>query len=77
MSKVPRNLSGNKIKKTLVSKFGFKEKSQKGDHLKLISNSNPVRIVIVPLHKQVKVGTFQSILRQADISLEDFLKNIK
>jgi len=54
-----------------LSKKGFVYKSQKGSHAKY---SNGHRIVIVPIHDTVARGTLKSILLQAGIELEDFIK---
>ena len=54
-----------------LSKKGFVYKSQKGSHAKY---SNGHRITIIPIHDTVARGTLKSILIQAGIELEDFLK---
>ena len=54
-----------------LSKKGFVYKSQKGNHAKY-SNGN--HTTIVPMHDSVARGTLKSILIQADIELEEFLK---
>jgi predicted RNA binding protein YcfA (HicA-like mRNA interferase family) len=54
-----------------LSKKGFVYKSQKGSHAKY---SNGTRITIIPIHDTVARGTLKSILTQAGIELEDFLK---
>jgi predicted RNA binding protein YcfA (HicA-like mRNA interferase family) len=56
---------------TALSKRGFVYKSRKGSHAKY-SNGN--RIAIIPIHDTVARGTLKSILIQAGIELEDFLK---
>jgi len=63
-------LSPNKIISAL-SKKGFEFKSQKGSHAKY-SNGN--KIYIIPMHDTVAKGTLKSILIQAGIELNDFLK---
>jgi predicted RNA binding protein YcfA (HicA-like mRNA interferase family) len=52
---------------------GFGVVSQKGSHVKF-SQVTPegTRTVIVPRHREVSSGTLRSILRQADLSVEDF-----
>lgn len=47
--------------------------SQRGSHAKL---RNGVRTAIVPLHKELAPGTLRSIIRQADISVEEFLARL-
>ncbi|WP_461257684.1 type II toxin-antitoxin system HicA family toxin [Treponema sp. R80B11-R83G3] len=54
-----------------LSKKGFVYKSQKGSHAKY---SNGHRVAIIPMHDTVAKGTLKSILLQAGIELEDFLK---
>ena len=54
-----------------LSKKGFYFKSQKGSHVKY-TNGN--LIVIIPIHDTVARGTLKSILIQANIDIEDFLK---
>jgi len=54
-----------------LSKRGFYFKNQKGSHAKY---TNGKRIAIIPMHSTVARGTLKSILIQADIELEEFLK---
>ena len=55
----------------LLKKLGFLEYRQKGSHLIMIHSINTKQIVI-PIHnKPLKKGTLASILRQAEISIED------
>lgn len=56
---------------SFLEKFGFNFIKQKGSHMKY-SNGN--RIVIIPNHNEIARGTLKSILSQADINLEDFIK---
>ena len=54
-----------------LAKKGFVYKSQKGSHAKY---SNGYRVTIIPIHDTVARGTLKSILIQAGIDLEDFIK---
>jgi predicted RNA binding protein YcfA (HicA-like mRNA interferase family) len=54
-----------------LSKKGFVYKSQKGSHAKY---SNGHRTAIIPIHDTVARGTLKSILLQAGIELEEFMK---
>ena len=56
-------------------KLGFYKISQKGSHAKYI-NQKTGRIFIIPMHNEIAKGTLKSILEQADIKLEHFLKNL-
>lgn len=57
---------------------GFVKISQKGSHLKMKGVWNgKIQTIIIPMHKQIAFGTFQSILNQANIGkleFEQFLK---
>jgi predicted RNA binding protein YcfA (HicA-like mRNA interferase family) len=49
--------------------LGFEHVSQRGSHVKLRSGD---RTAIVPLHKELARGTLRSILRQADLTPDEF-----
>jgi predicted RNA binding protein YcfA (HicA-like mRNA interferase family) len=53
---------------------GFNKVSQKGSHIKY---SNGKRVVIIPNHSELAIGTLRSILEQAGISAEEFLNELK
>ena len=63
-------LSGSAVV-TAFGKAGFDRVSQKGSHVKLRNGDG--RTVIVPLHRELAPGTLRSILRQAGLSLDEFL----
>jgi predicted RNA binding protein YcfA (HicA-like mRNA interferase family) len=65
-SAYPR-LSGADVVKAL-GKLGFEVISTKGSHCKVRKGS---ATAIVPLHKELAVGTLASVLRQAQISLDE------
>ena len=68
----PRQLpvvSGKRIVRAL-EKVGFEVVSTRGSHCKLRQLSPP-RIVIVPLHDEVRPGTLASILRQAGLTVDE------
>ena len=54
-----------------LSKKGFVFIRQKGSHAKY---SNGHKTIIIPIHEIVARGTLKSILIQAGIKLDDFLK---
>lgn len=61
-----------------LQKAGFVIISQKGSHIKLHKRQGEkTLIVIVPNHKEVAIGTFGSILRQAKMTKEELEKFIK
>jgi len=54
-----------------LKKLGFVEFRQKGSHLILVNESKNKQVV-VPMHnKPLKKGTLASILRQAELRIEE------
>ena len=67
-----KTLSGKDIC-LILSKQGFIKVRQKGSHVimqKLIEDSTIT--VPVPMHKEIKIGTLHSIIRQSELSKRDF-----
>ena len=62
-------VSGRDVVRALT-KAGFAEVSQRGSHVKLRNEAG--RTVIVPVHRELARGTLRSILRQADLTVEEF-----
>lgn len=69
MSKLPR-LSGRDCIKALA-KIGFYQKRQHGSHI-ILRCDNPFAQLVVPDHKELDRGTLRAILRQADLSVDEF-----
>lgn len=75
MPKLPRT-SGRKVIRAL-ERLGFVQIRQKGSHIILKrETSEGVTGCTVPAHDEVAVGTLSSILKQAQISPEEFLQNL-
>ena len=74
MTKLPRDLSGDKVVKAL-ERSGFYVKRRKGSHI-VLRRDSPFAQVVVPDHKRIDTGTLSSILDGADLSVEDFIKLI-
>ena len=68
------HLSGKDIIRTL-ERLGFVQARQRGSHvvMKKVTPEGAVGCV-VPLHGEVAIGTLHSILKQAKVSAEDFIK---
>lgn len=76
MPKLPRDLSGLQIIK-ILSRLGFRFLRQRGSHVILEKIEGSLRWgCVVPLHKEVKVGTLKGILKQARVSEEEFLEQL-
>ena len=68
--KVPRDVSGKEAVRAL-KRLGFVSLDQRGSHIRLEKGS--LRIT-VPNHNAILPKTLQSLLRQAGVSLEEFIE---
>ena len=64
-----KRISGQQLI-NLLEKRGFKRFRQRGSHVVLKKEKIGC---VVPLHKELAVGTLRGILRQAQISPDDFI----
>ena len=71
MSKLPR-ISGRECVKAL-GKRGFYFKRQEGSHI-ILRRDNPFAQVVIPDHKELDRGTLRAIIRQAGLSVDEFVK---
>ncbi|NOX72035.1 MAG: type II toxin-antitoxin system HicA family toxin [Candidatus Micrarchaeota archaeon] len=72
-----KKLSGRELIKILCNRFGFSIKRQKGSHVLLLRIDKNKRIgCVVPLHKELKLGTLKGILEQAHVTEEEFSKHL-
>ena len=68
MPKLPV-VSGKECRKAL-GKLGFEEVRQRGSHLVMKRNEAGC---VVPMHAEIKTGTLSGILKQAGVSVEEFI----
>lgn len=71
MPKLPQ-VSGREVVHAL-ERAGFHFLRQTGSHIHL-RRDNPFAQVSVPNHGELKPGTLRSILREANITVEEFLE---
>jgi predicted RNA binding protein YcfA (HicA-like mRNA interferase family) len=70
--KLPRDLSGEEVCRAL-KRLGFEFVRQTGSHRHYARGGlHPC----VPMHRNLKPKTLQSILKQADVSIEELLENL-
>ncbi|MBN1328512.1 MAG: type II toxin-antitoxin system HicA family toxin [Candidatus Heimdallarchaeota archaeon] len=68
-------LSGEKAIKILCNSFGFSISGQKGSHVRLSKQTKDGKVgTVIPLHKELKLGTLRGALRLAKITLDEFYK---
>lgn len=75
MPKLPRISSKKAIK--VLEKLGFDKIRQTGSHIvmKKVTDDSEIGCV-VPLHRELKVGTLAGILRQAKITPKEFIDRL-
>jgi predicted RNA binding protein YcfA (HicA-like mRNA interferase family) len=61
--KLPRNLSGSQLSKTLCRDWGYTTVHQTGSHIILDTNEPFNQRIAVPNHKTLRIGTLNNILR--------------
>ena len=74
---MPKPMSGKKVIKILCKEFSFSFTSQKGSHVKLKKTTFGREIItIVPLHKELTIGTLKGVLELAEVNKKDFWDKI-
>ena len=72
-----RKISGNDCLKVLCNKFDFDISGRTGSHVRLSKETEQGKIgTVVPMHKELKIGTLKGILKLAKIDEEEFSKYI-
>lgn len=57
----------------IFEKLGFYIKRQKGSHLIMIKDDNPIHQPVIPIHrKDLTRATLRSIIRQSGLTTEEF-----
>ena len=70
--KLPRDISGAEAVKAL-RRLGFEVVRQEGSHIRMSKGNVHVT---VPNHRQLMPKTLQSILRHAEVTLEEFMEQL-
>jgi predicted RNA binding protein YcfA (HicA-like mRNA interferase family) len=68
--KLPRDISGGDAVKAF-KRLGFETARQEGSHIRMVKGA---RRVTIANHKSIAPKTLQSMLRQAGVSLEEFVQ---
>jgi len=60
-----------------LERLGFKKLRQRGSYVILKKNTPGGTVgCVVPLHDNLAVGTLKGILKQAQVSIDDFIANL-
>jgi predicted RNA binding protein YcfA (HicA-like mRNA interferase family) len=71
MSRLPQ-VSGSDVVGAL-RKIGFSVRRQHGSHI-ILRRDSPFAQTVVPNHRQIDRGTLRAILRQTELSVDEFTK---
>lgn len=75
MPRLPR-ISGSEAVR-ILERLGFFQDRQTGSHVVLKKSSPEGEIVcVVPLHRELKIGTLSGVLKQAKVTAEVFIENM-
>ena len=72
MPKLP-HVSGAEVQRAL-ERLGFNKVRQSGSHVIM---KREFKGCVVPMHNEVKIGTLTGVLRQADVSPEEFIQALR
>ncbi|CCH96273.1 MAG: type II toxin-antitoxin system HicA family toxin [Microcystis sp. M53599_WE4] len=75
MPKLPRISSREAVRS--LERLGFEQVRQTGSHVVMKKETEEGKIgCVVPLHQELKVGTLSGILKQAQVTVEEFIENL-
>lgn len=72
MPKLPTDLSGRDVR-TALERAGFIFRRQTGSHM-VLRRDDPSARVVVPDHKQVRVGTRRRIIADSGMTVDQFVE---
>ncbi len=75
MPPLPSDLTGRQVQAAL-ERIGFRVSRQRGSHI-MLYKEHPHIAVVVPDHKTVRVGTLRKIIRDARLSVDEFLRLLR
>ena len=78
--KLPRDLSGAALIRSLCRNWGYARAGQVGSHVVLVTDSPSHQRIVVPAHKSLRIGTLNAILRSVaahkGVSKADLIKTL-
>jgi predicted RNA binding protein YcfA (HicA-like mRNA interferase family) len=78
--KLPRDLSGQRLVKLLISKWQYREVNRVGSHIILQTEQPRHHRLSVPDHTSLRVGTLNAILRDVarakDVSRDEIIASL-
>ena len=71
MPSLPTDLSGREVRAAL-ERVGFVFRRQSGSHM-IFRRDEPYARVVVPDHKQIRIGTLRRIIADAGLTVDHFM----
>ena len=70
-----RKVSGDKVVRILCNKLGFEISGRSGSHVRLSKTTLKGKVgTVVPMHKELKIGTLKGVLKLAKVDMNEFSK---
>ncbi|MCG2826410.1 MAG: type II toxin-antitoxin system HicA family toxin [Thermoplasmatales archaeon] len=70
-----RKVSGDKVVRILCNKLGFEISGRSGSHVRLSKTTPKGKVgTVVPMHKELKIGTLKGVLKLAKVDVDEFSK---
>ena len=70
-----RKVSGEKVIRILCNKMGFEISGRTGGHVRLSKKTPEGKVgTVVPMHKELKIGTLKGVLKLANVDEDAFSK---
>lgn len=68
-----RKVSGKTVVKILCNRLGFTISGRSGSHVRLSKMTSKGKVgTVVPMHKELKIGTLKGILKLAKVDIDEF-----
>lgn len=75
MPKLPRISSREAIR--TLERLGFEQIRQTGSHVVMKKETPDGKIgCVIPVHRELKIGTLSGILKQAQVTPEEFIESL-
>lgn len=58
----------------VLRKLGYEKDRQRGSHIIMRQVENPYRRITIPNHKEIAKGTLRAIIREAGLSIDNFIR---
>ena len=70
-----RKVSGDKVVRILCNQLGFEISGRSGSHVRLSKQTPEGKVgTVVPMHKELKIGTLRGVLKLAKVEVDEFSK---